>query len=73
MDSQAQENAWRRMYRSNKGAVLILLAEAVATSMDAIVRFLQQGGGGMHPFQVRLTALMYSLDIDICCRLYLHV
>ena len=51
----APEKAWRRIYRANKGAFLILMAEAVATSMDAIVRFLQQGGGGrsIHPFQVR--------------------
>jgi hypothetical protein len=47
-----QEHAWERIYHNNKGAFLILLAEVVATSMDAIVRFLQQGGRGIHPYQV---------------------
>ncbi|KIW06007.1 uncharacterized protein PV09_03188 [Verruconis gallopava] len=47
-----QEQAWKRVYRQNKGAFLILLAEAVASSMDAIVRFLQQGGRGIHPYQI---------------------
>ena len=36
---------------------LILLAEIAGSSMDAIVRFLQQGGRGMHPFQVSETSV----------------
>lgn len=36
---------------------LILLAEIAGSSMDAMVRFLQQGGRGMHPFQVRETEM----------------
>jgi hypothetical protein len=50
-----RENVWRRIYHGNKGAILILLAEVAGSSMDAIVRFLQQGrtqGHSMHPFQV---------------------
>lgn len=41
------------LWRDNKGAILILLAEVAGSSMDAIVRFLQQGEQRMHPFQVR--------------------
>ena len=55
MESQrtlSEDGGWRRVYQNNKGAVLILFAEAVATSMDAIVRWLQQGGRSMHPYQV---------------------
>jgi len=50
-----RESVWRRIYHGNKGAILILLAEVAGSSMDAIVRFLQQGrakGHSMHPFQV---------------------
>jgi hypothetical protein len=37
---------------NNKGAFLILFAQVFGTSMDAIVRFVQQGEHRMHPFQV---------------------
>lgn len=46
------ESGWRATWRNNKGMFLILLAEVVGSSMDAIVRFLQQGGHSMHAFQV---------------------
>ena len=49
---ESPDQPWVRAYRNNKGAVLILCAEAVATSMDAIVRWLQQGEKSMHPYQV---------------------
>ncbi|KAG0649054.1 putative transport [Hyphodiscus hymeniophilus] len=45
-------NAWKAVWQNNKGMFLILLSEIAGSSMDAIVRFLQQGGHGMHPFQV---------------------
>jgi hypothetical protein len=45
-------STWRAVWQNNKGMFLILLAEIAGSSMDAIVRFLQQGGHGMHPFQV---------------------
>lgn len=48
------EHAWKRIYHNNKGVFLILLAQMTGSSMDAIARFLQLGGSGMHPFQVRL-------------------
>jgi hypothetical protein len=44
--------AWKTVWTNNKGVFLIILAQAVGSTMDAIVRFLQQGGHGMHPFQV---------------------
>lgn len=40
------------IWQNNKGMFLILLAVITGSSMDAIVRFLQQGGGRMHAFQV---------------------
>lgn len=46
------KSVWRTAWLNNKGIFLIILAQAVGSSMDAIVRFLQQGGHGMHPFQV---------------------
>jgi hypothetical protein len=42
----------KTVWQNNKGMFLILLSEIAGSSMDAIVRFLQQGGHGMHPFQV---------------------
>jgi hypothetical protein len=35
--------------------LMILVSEIAGSSMDAIVRFLQQGGNNMHPFQVRIS------------------
>jgi len=46
------EAAWKSIWNNNKGMFLVILAEWVGSSSDAIVRFLQQGGHGMHPFQV---------------------
>ncbi|KAL3428206.1 duf6 domain-containing protein [Phlyctema vagabunda] len=48
----ATPSLWRSTWQNNKGMFLILLSEIAGSSMDAIVRFLQQGGHGMHPFQV---------------------
>ena len=45
-------SSWKTVWTNNKGVVFIVLAQAVGSSMDAIVRFLQQGGHRMHPFQV---------------------
>lgn len=58
MDSNSiepeRQSVLKRIYRDNKGACLILLAEVAASSMDAIVRYLQQGrSNGMPAFQVR--------------------
>jgi hypothetical protein len=67
---------------------LILLAEIAGSSMDAIVRFLQQGGRGMHPFQVSETGMenvehkrlmLITLGDrcahghDLCAQYHLHV
>jgi hypothetical protein len=48
----SSRSTWRAVWQNNKGMFLILLAEMAGSSMDAIVRFLQQGGRSMHPFQV---------------------
>jgi hypothetical protein len=49
----ALQSGWKSAWLNNKGVFLIILAQATGSTMDAIVRFLQQGGHGMHPFQVR--------------------
>ncbi|KAH0254579.1 hypothetical protein KCU91_g17932, partial [Aureobasidium melanogenum] len=64
--SQTKDNAFKSVWRNNKGVFLILLAQATGSTMDAIVRFLQQGGHGMHPFQVifarmSVTALLSTI------------
>lgn len=46
------QSTWKRVWTNNKGMFFILISEIAGSSMDAIVRFLQQGGHGMHPFQV---------------------
>jgi hypothetical protein len=51
-DSTPSSSRWKSVWANNKGIFLIILAQAVGSTMDAIVRFLQQGGHGMHPFQV---------------------
>jgi drug/metabolite transporter (DMT)-like permease len=43
---------WRSTWHNNKGACLILLAQLVGASMDAMARYLQQGETKFHPFQV---------------------
>ena len=53
-DSTPARNRWKAAWTNNKGIFLIILAQGVGSTMDAIVRFLQQGGHGMHPFQVSL-------------------
>ena len=51
-DPTPSSSRWKSVWTNNKGIFLIILAQAVGSTMDAIVRFLQQGGHGMHPFQV---------------------
>jgi hypothetical protein len=50
--TKPKQSAWKRVWLNNQGALLVVLASVTGSSMDAIVRFLQQGGHGMHPFQV---------------------
>ena len=64
--SETKPNVLKTVWRNNKGVFLILLAQATGSTMDAIVRFLQQGGHSMHPFQVifarmSITALLSTL------------
>jgi hypothetical protein len=49
---QTHKSTWKKTYLENKGVLLILLAQVAGSSMDAIARFLQQGGRGIDPFQV---------------------
>lgn len=69
-DTQNERNAtqeeepvsgWWTTWENNKGMFLILISEIVGSSMDAIVRFLQQGGHGMHPLQVSVPLLLNPL------------
>jgi len=62
-DVEQKQSIWQNIWRNNKGAVLILLAELFGTSMDAIVRTLQQGERGFHPFQV--SRFSSKLEIDM--------
>lgn len=48
-------SVWKTIWKENKGALFIVISEAFGSSMDAIVRFLQQGGNSMHPLQVRIS------------------
>jgi hypothetical protein len=50
--TEPKQSAWKLVWLNNKGALLVVLASVTGSSMDAIVRFLQQGSHGMHPFQV---------------------
>jgi hypothetical protein len=64
--SETTPNVFKQAWRNNKGVFLILLAQATGSTMDAIVRFLQQGGHGIHPFQVifarmSITALLSTV------------
>ncbi|TVY32511.1 putative membrane protein [Lachnellula occidentalis] len=52
LSTEPSQSGWRSIWDNNKGMFLVILAEWVGSSMDAMVRFLQQGGHGMHPFQV---------------------
>ncbi|TVY27918.1 putative transport protein [Lachnellula hyalina] len=52
LSTESSQSGWRSVWNDNKGMFLVILAEWVGSSMDAMVRFLQQGGHGMHPFQV---------------------
>lgn len=43
----------RNIWQNNKGALLILISELFGASMDAMARYLQQGGVHYHTLQVR--------------------
>lgn len=45
-------NVWQSIWENNKGALLILISELFGSSMDAMARYLQQGGARFHLFQV---------------------
>lgn len=43
---------WTSVWENNKGALLILISELFGSSMDAMARFLQQGGRAFPVLQV---------------------
>jgi hypothetical protein len=53
--TEPAQSTWRSTWQNNKGALLILASVVCGASMDAIARFLQQGGGGFHTLQVCTT------------------
>ncbi|KAG8163400.1 hypothetical protein KVR01_006697 [Diaporthe batatas] len=55
--AEPSQSTWRSIWQNNKGALLILSSVVCGASMDAIARFLQQGGGGFHTLQI-ITARM---------------
>lgn len=57
----APQGSWKSTWSNNKGLIFIVLAQVLASSMDAIVRFLQQGEHKMDPFQVRDSPLRDAL------------
>jgi hypothetical protein len=59
-DSTPCSSRCKSVWTNNKGIFLIILAQAVGSTMDAIVRFLQQGGHGMHPFQVKFPMIFHA-------------
>jgi hypothetical protein len=66
--ASSSQNILTTTWQNNKGVFLILLAQMTGSTMDAIVRYLQQqsGGHGMHPFQaifarMSVTALLSSV------------
>ena len=54
----------RSKWEANKGLLFIILAQATGSSMDAIVRYLQQGDRGMHPFQVMFARMSTTLVLS---------
>lgn len=50
--AEPDQSIWCSIWENNKGALLILSSVVCGASMDAIARFLQQGGAGFHTLQV---------------------
>ncbi|KFY08154.1 hypothetical protein V492_06489 [Pseudogymnoascus sp. VKM F-4246] len=60
----APQGTWKSTWNNNKGLIFIVLAQAIASSMDAIVRFLQQGEHKMHPFQIIFARMSMTLVLS---------
>lgn len=56
--TEPAQSTWRSIWQNNKGALLILSSVVCGASMDAIARFLQQGGGGFHTLQVGISHIL---------------
>lgn len=55
-------NVLQSIWENNKGAILILISELFGASMDAMARYLQQGGAGFHTLQVICSSPVLFLD-----------
>lgn len=53
-------NVLQSIWENNKGALLILISELFGSSMDAMARYLQQGGARFHTLQVRTPLKPYT-------------
>ncbi|KAH6671158.1 hypothetical protein B0J14DRAFT_640165 [Halenospora varia] len=58
-------SAWKQTWLNNRGVIYITAAEAVGSSMDAIVRFLQQGGHRMHALQLVFARMSTTFIISM--------
>ncbi|KAH8657381.1 hypothetical protein BGZ60DRAFT_493505 [Tricladium varicosporioides] len=58
-------SAWKQVWLNNRGVIYITAAEAVGSSMDAIVRFLQQGGHRMHTLQLVFARMSMTFIISM--------
>ncbi|CCU82867.1 /hypothetical membrane protein [Blumeria hordei DH14] len=59
-----QSSNFKRLWLDNRGAVLVLCAEACGSCMDAIARYLQLGENAMHPFQVIFARMSMTLVLS---------
>jgi len=53
--AEVEKSTWQATWENNKGMLFILMSEVAGSSMDAIVRFVQQGDHSMHPLQVSIS------------------
>lgn len=51
-DEARSPGFWTSVWEDNKGALMILISELFGSSMDAMARFLQQGGRAFPVLQV---------------------
>ncbi|KAI1004953.1 hypothetical protein K3495_g3267 [Podosphaera aphanis] len=64
---------WKRLWLNNQGAILIVCAQVCASCMDAMARYLQQGEGGMHPFQVIFARMSMTFVVSSIYMWWLQV
>ncbi|CAG8982321.1 hypothetical protein HYALB_00005322 [Hymenoscyphus albidus] len=62
------QSSWKSTWQNNKGVFLILLSVLTGASMDAMARFLQQGGHSMNTHQVIFARMSATV---ILCTIYM--